>query len=877
MRLGKRTLAGVAAGALAMGFLSVAGAASVSAAPKAKPKAAITSTVSAIRPGTVGTIPSAKLTIPKASAKPTTLVVVTAPTNAATITLDDTFSALPATPYDQATLLSRDDALNTVGQVVGDDSTYGISVDVAGFYTASLGNGTDTATFSFTTAGVPASLSWAPTTQSVTVGSTATMVLSLKDASGNLTQAANGDTIAVAASADDTPSDTNVTAAEIYAGSVTITAVAQSGTQTITATPQGTLPATGVTAASTTLTGSGSISSTTVSLISVLAPVKRLPGGTAPSSSTTAVPEGTTSVTVQVDDTPTASAGNVIRLKAVLSSGTLDGSATLTQYKDITTDAAKRGTWTLAIGGAGIVAGQTLIVSQVKVDNTAVSPAAQNTITQTAPAVSGTTVTVAPDDSLLKALGTTTDVVVSVKDQFGDPQSGWSVTGYRGNLSGTVLGVATTGALGNATIAVTNATGAVSGVVEDYSFKAVSGGNTVNKYQVLTIAYTTSGDPTSMSVNSSSGSDPSTTTPTLTTAPLLWVPDDTAAVPYGISAGTYTVATGAEAVASTGNLAQFNAVTSPFNQVTFTVPADVYVKAITDPVTGAASPPTAWNDGTTAGSLTVDSDDSVVVWSTKVGEHNLTVTSGNLSVALKVKAANRAQDAYAISVAPATNTVEVGAITQLTATVKDYWGNTVAGANLTANATGQVLLAGQAVTTDVTTGASGTATITTIAYGEGTGLITVIPKTGCTASTCPAWATGYTKPATFTTEPTLTALSEFTIGGVVTQSIAIVGSRGSADVSLPSDETCRSYAEGPPPRALPTGCVTVDGVTTGFDEGSAMTPEYRFPGQTSYTAGIDVTTNADGEFNWFRKTGKKIYVRFVSGDVVSSRVIIPAK
>ncbi len=112
------------------------------------------------------------------------------------------------------------------------------------------------------------------------------------------------------------------------------------------------------------------------------------------------------------------------------------------------------------------------------------------------------------------------------------------------------------------------------------------------------------------------------------------------------------------------------------------------------------------------------------------------------------------------------------------------------------------------------------------------------------------------------------------------QSISIIGSRGSANVSLPSDETCRSYAEGPPPRELPNGCVVVYGVTTGFAEGTTVTPEYRFPGQTSYTTGIPVTIDAEGEFTWYRKTGKKIYVRFVAGDngdVVSSRVIIPAK
>jgi len=130
-----------------------------------------------------------------------------------------------------------------------------------------------------------------------------------------------------------------------------------------------------------------------------------------------------------------------------------------------------------------------------------------------------------------------------------------------------------------------------------------------------------------------------------------------------------------------------------------------------------------------------------------------------------------------------------------------------------------------------------------------------------------------------TPSPTLPS-STFTVTVEVPpseRSIAIIGSRGTADVSLPSNATCRSYAEGPPPRTLPVGCVVVEGIATGYPAGTPVTPEYRFPGQTSYTAGIDVTINDDGEFTWYRKTGKKIYVRFLIGDVVSNRVIIPAK
>lgn len=108
-------------------------------------------------------------------------------------------------------------------------------------------------------------------------------------------------------------------------------------------------------------------------------------------------------------------------------------------------------------------------------------------------------------------------------------------------------------------------------------------------------------------------------------------------------------------------------------------------------------------------------------------------------------------------------------------------------------------------------------------------------------------------------------------------SITITGQRGSASEGLPSGQTCRSYTEGPPRKELPSTCVRVTGSTTGYPKGTLVTAEYRFPGQSSFSAGIPFTTNADGSFVWYRKTGKKIYVRVVIDGKTSNRVIIPAR
>lgn len=73
--------------------------------------------------------------------------------------------------------------------------------------------------------------------------------------------------------------------------------------------------------------------------------------------------------------------------------------------------------------------------------------------------------------------------------------------------------------------------------------------------------------------------------------------------------------------------------------------------------------------------------------------------------------------------------------------------------------------------------------------------------------------------------------------------------------------------------------VVVEGETTGL-AGASVVPMVKFPGQTSYAEGAArPTVDAQGDFSWKRRTGKKIYVYFRTedGEVRSARIIIRAR
>ena len=879
-------LAGVAAGALALGFLSVAGAASASAAPKAKPKATATATVSAVR-STVGgtlTIPEAKAGWTGAGAfvgnsNANIVDLVVAPSSAATMLIDDTASGNVS-----ATLAS-----NAVGVGVGsgDDSSIRFNVNEAGTYAGIIANGSDTVAFSFSTAGAPTSMTLTPATQTVAVGAVATVRVTLKDSLGNTTQPQTVDSVTVSSNGSgDVVGTTPLTGAKggalQYGVFDDTIATATAGTSTVTAVPLGTLSGSGVTIQTATINKSGGVNSIPAKSVKVTVPVGAL--STPVNTDDTVdravqVITGTSALSIVIDDTTGNAVGSSLRFKLTPSSGGTvtvngqSGSNTSPLYVDVTTNADRRAEIAATLSGNAILSGGTLTVKQVSVLNANLAAGTGVVATQTDATVTAATILVSPDDSVVAKLGDTVPVSVTVSDQFGNPQSGWTVRAYRGaTTSGTFLNQGTTGALGKADVSVSALAGATAPVVEQYSFSATpSVGTAVNKNNPLQVTYTATGVIATLSVTSTPATSPTPvddTTASITSAPLLTVPYDGTA--NTVSGQSFTVATGADiSGGAAGEVASFVATPSTPTPVT----ASVGLGATGIFVSSTSS--TAWNAGQST--VTVDAGATVYVFGTKAGVHNITFSAGGKTVTIPVKVKTSANAAYNMALTPETQSVNPGSINTVTLTVTDVFGNPVQTTDdtgkVTITASGEVLLAGYQTSASYNTGASGTATITVIAGNVGTGVLAAGPAT---SNTAPAWVAGYTKP-TGAPDPKTSAAAEVIVTGVVEQSIAIVGSRGSAEISLPSDETCRSYAEGPPPRALPVGCITVDGVTTGFDEGSAMTPEYRFPGQTSYTAGIDVTTNADGEFNWYRKTGKKIYVRFMSGDVVSSRVIIPAK
>jgi hypothetical protein len=881
MRFGKRSLAGVAAGALALGALTIASAPAASAKPSIKPKASVSATASAVRAtGTSSSaisIAPAKLTWTGASsfanapATPNgaTLQLTTAPSAAAIMTIDDT------TATDDTASLSYNSGVADIGVNFGntatDDSKIFFNVDTAGSYAGRIYNGTDTVSFSFATAGAPTSMTLTPATQTVLVGGVGTVTVTLKDASGNTTQPQTVDNVTMSSSGDDTIAFTSLTGAsggKLQFGTFDDTIATQTaGTSTITATPAGTLPGSGVTVATASLVKSGTVSSTAVRNIAVTAPANAYNSWEPGISSTSwagrvaQVPAATTSITLTVDDTTSAAAGNKIRIEVDANQGTVNGS-TAAQYIDLTTDANKQATTTVTLGGLAVTNGTTVTVNQVNVANAQVEFSSQNVrlpISVLTPAVNGASTTVAPS-ALVTKIGNTTPVTVTVDDSFGTPQANYTVQVFRGAAAsstsgGTFLGQATTNASGVASLSVTNAS-TVTTQTTEYYYYAISGPGGSGAFIVAandggtSITYTTTGNITSMTVTPGSGTACSNTTCTPTAYGAVRIAS-AGIVSSTASTSTSAVSTGVLTAGNGSNMIELTIGTTPSNSSVVTVPAGMKV------LDEAPTATTLWSDG--AQSATVAG--TAWLWATKTGTHDVVVTSGGLSVTVKVRAYNRASDAYNIAVTPATQSVAKGAIGTATLKVTDIFGNPVQTGTaddsgpVSITATGEILLAGYDTTKTYTTNASGESTVTIIAgNAAGAGTLTATPTTG---TTTPAWVAGYTKPAG-APAPVTSAVATVAVGeGPVTKSITITGSR--------------TTVSGKPG-------IEVDGITVGFEDGKTVIPYFRFPGETTYTEGTARPVITDDAFMWQRKPGKQFYAYVTSDDgaVQSNRVIIPA-
>jgi hypothetical protein len=885
MRTGKRALAGVAAGALALGALTIASAPAVSAKPSIKPKASVTAAANAVRPTGTG---ATALSLPQASMEWSG--AATLGTNRATIDLTTAPTAAARVFWgsasdDSVTLLQADQVISEAAfttpdgyQASVDDSAFYFNVDTAGTYAGIIFNGTDTAAFSFATAGAPTSMTVTPATQTVLVGSVADLQVNLLDAAGKATQPQIVDSVGLTRSSTDdtltlnlTPASsppfapiTGLTSSLLATGSGAFslaTTPSTAGTTTVTATPAGTLTSSGVTAQTATVVKSGTVSPTRVNNLTVSTPANAFNAGTVLAGTRAAqVQNPTTSVTITVDDTPTASAGNKLRF-AVYSSAagaTVNGAAAGTtlataQFVDVTTDANKRATLTYTLGGTALLAGNSITVAQVTVLDAAVANS-QIVVTQTAATVQRANVVPSPTTALAK-VGASTNIVVQVDDSFGADQVGWIVRSYRTSVSNAnLISTATTGSNGAATVTVSPLATTTNGQSETYVFTATApvGGTAVESLESTTVAYTTSGNVASMTITPATGTGNafSSASSTLTTIPAITVPDDTSGVPLAATSAAYTLSTATGT--ANGAVASFGISTSPGANVVVTVSdaSGLYLRST------APTSTTAWSSG--AKTVTVASGGSVWVWGTKVGTQDVVFTAEGATLTGKVRVSNAAQDAYNMALTPDKESLSKGGFKTLTAKVTDYWGNPVALATVQATAAGQVLLGGYLGTNSFTTGATGEVSITIIGANDvGAGTVTLGVPTG---STVPAWQTTYnsTRPASLTVAPVTSAVSAITVGEApATKSITITGSR--------------TTVGGKPG-------IEVNGITVGFENGKTVIPYFRFPGETSYTEGTARPVITDDEFTWTRKTGKKFYAYVTSDDgaVQSNRVIIEA-
>jgi len=651
---------------------------------------------------------------------------------------------------------------------------------VAGTYSFSLniidttgGNEDEiTVTGSFTTTGAPTSVSLTQTTSSLLVDGVDTATLALKDAGGKTTQPSTVDSFTLAATAG-TITDgngTTTTATELNEGTIdlTYTAPNAAGSATVTATPAGTLPFLGLTAQTLTYNYSGSISAVAITALSISAPVvptTAITGTLAAGDRAAIVPQGTSAITV----TATGAASSKIRLRAVVSAGTVDATAATTvataKYYNVDTDADGKATLSLTLAGGALASTATLTVAQVNVANTIVQTGGQDNdivITQTDRAAAAGSVTASPKGSIVAKLGASTPIVVTAKDQFGTALgAGYTIRAYRGSIgAANLLDAQVTGATGTATVtlapaATTTTTGATESYVFSYAATGVAVGAATQMTDTVTITYTTTGNATSLAVavnnagavtatlNAETSAAPATTQAVL---PSLVVPYDGTA---DDAAGTeiYTVST---ATATTSSITDYatrvnsqeaigvTATATPANSVTWTAVSD---GAFVSTTTAAAT----WNAGVKT--ATVANATEVFLYSTKTGLQKWTATSGGLTREFSAWVYTSQFAHYNISVDAPTMNLDGGDYKVVKVKVTDVFGNPVgtpAGA-LSIAATGATLLGGYASSaTAATATTTGEASITIIGNATGgTGTVTITPASTMVG---PWLTTGFTKP-----------------------------------------------------------------------------------------------------------------------------------
>ena len=461
--------------------------------------------------------------------------------------------------------------------------------------------------------------------------------------------------------------------------------------------------------------------------------------------------------------------------------------------------------------------------------------------------------TTTPAGRILEKSGTTIDFDVSIVDNFGNPYSGLKVSGRAFASSGFPVGqlssTATTDSAGQAFISVSPPDDTYAGTARITFRVTLASGLPVTTLSLpdVLVTYSTTGEPTSLTVNQAQ-STPSTIGPTSTISayPNIVVPYLGYADTADGTPGTWSTTTSSGT--PQGTMVTFIPQSTPATQISVAAGEGVQLSTYSS---------SAWNSGETE--LWVDSGDPVYAFSTKTGVHNVTFTVGKLTTTAKFRVATTPDAAYDVAISPTSQDLAPGAFGKANVYVADAFGNPVPrttddSGGVLVVARGQVLLTGLRDRAVVTTDDSGQGLISLIAAkSPGEGRLTVTPNPDTTVA---AWQPDFEPPTGFADPVKETSATVTIVGAAASPSITIMGERSTVNG--------RSG-------------VIVEGLAVNVDPSATLVPWIRLRGQTAYTAGAaSVTPDAQGNFTWQRRTGKKISVYFTTsgGLVTSNRITI---
>ncbi|MFN5649966.1 MAG: beta strand repeat-containing protein, partial [Actinomycetes bacterium] len=685
------------------------------------------------------TVPSTQTTITDAGSGGADgdfeLAITTAPTTTAEVTVGtavgpSTDSVTDALASAETDTTIADGGVLTANLAAGASLSLPISITgataAAGYYAGSLtisdGTNTLTVNFSFTTSGKPASMAFtnATTTVAAVNAATNTNTLSVFDASGNLTQIADADSIAIApaSTTNITLVDGSVSSADIFDGTFTVT-VTSNGTadsEVVTATPAGTLVASGVSSKTFTATATA-VGATTAVVSSVSAPSS----ATVIKSATAAAAErrftldsSVTSVTVDVSGWPSGSAYKVIATTTGLTTTTVAGSAVdLSGGANTVYGLSTGSAVSIQVTGIGsIAAGDTLEFDgngdgDITDASDLVLVYAVNAYTNTL-----TTPAVTP---VLGQTGAAVLLAGTVKDTFNTPVQGAivSVSGSQTLSSGTAAalsGQAVTGTDGTWSLTMPAANALATIVV--YSTTTTKTGLTFTDDSV-TVNFSATGVPTSITLTPTVGNQTST-------YPIVNVPSKGNVAAGDVTDETYTISTGADSTLGSDLdfAVEFTVSSSPAGQIDLSGTSGV---RFSETLAGD------WDDYTTT--LSVASGATVYAITTRASAANtVTATSGSTTSSFIFRSA-KVENLGARNVAiSGVTTLPNGQVTTVTGTITDAYGNIVdtAANTVTATVTGPAFINGSSTqVTSLTSDSTGQFTVQLVAASSGTGTAVV--------------------------------------------------------------------------------------------------------------------------------------------------------